>query len=125
MIVCPVEELTGGLSSTRDAAVTLGPGFKLSHWGPDVVSRLKDKPGMRLHLLSGDFGLLGHSLSQPGHGAGEGHCHADPHTVGALPLVHHGHIQGPGKHNAPRQEASPELQPRAPPPTLTAAPYRV
>ena len=48
---------------------------------------------IKQHLLSRDFGLRGHSLSQPGHGAGERHSHPDSHTVGALSLVHHCHIQ--------------------------------
>jgi len=52
---------------------------------------------MTQHLFGGDFGLLGHSLSQPGHGARERHGHPDSHTVGALALVHHCHIQRPAK----------------------------
>lgn len=54
---------------------------------------------MRPHLLGRYFGLLGHSLSQPGHGAREGHRHPDSHTVGALSLIHHCHIQGPAQQN--------------------------
>lgn len=47
------------------------------------------------HLLGRDFGLLGHSLSQPGHGARKRHRHPDSHTVRALSLVHHCHVQRP------------------------------
>lgn len=54
---------------------------------------------VRQHLLRGDFGLLCHSLSQPGHGARERHRHPDSHAVGALALVYHCHIQRPATHN--------------------------
>lgn len=50
---------------------------------------------MRKHLLARDFGLLCHSLSQPGHCARQRHRHPDSHAVGALSLVHHCHVQRP------------------------------
>lgn len=50
---------------------------------------------IRNHLLSRDFGLLCHGLSEPGNRARQRHCHPDPHAVGALPLVHHCHVQRP------------------------------
>lgn len=50
---------------------------------------------MRKHLLGRDFGLLCHSLSQPGHCARQRHRHPDSHAVGALSLVHHCHVQRP------------------------------
>lgn len=58
---------------------------------------------MRNDLLSRDFGLLCHCLSEPGHRARQRYCHPDPHAVGALSLVHHCHVQRPantqGTHN--------------------------
>lgn len=61
-----------------------------THWHSDNRKFL-----MRNHLLSRDFGLQCHSLSEPGHRARQRHCHPDPHAVGALPLVHHRHVQRP------------------------------
>lgn len=50
---------------------------------------------LRSNLLCRDFGLLCHSLSQPGHGARQRYCHPNSHTAGTLPLIHHRHVQRP------------------------------